>query len=421
MRKKLACYWMLACLLTMQAMGIAVEEHTPSLAGPDAVDNQMASDQAVERGLYESELLKPYFDWQAQVKEDHGFSFGADYSTVSLYGTDSLPDSADNASGGIARFYGSWAILGRGTDNTGTLTYKVEHRHRYGSTPPSAFGMGNVGTVGMFEPPFSNQGWRLTNLYWNQQRNNGQIILLGGFLDATDFVDVFGLASPWLHFMNFAFSTGSASISLPNDAALGMAGGFWISDQVYILAGLEDTNSDPTDAGDGFDTFFSDHEYFKHLEFGWTTASDRVYFDNLHVTLWQADERTVAATPDGWGVVGSYTRYIDNTYMPFLRAGYAEDGGSFLQNSVSAGLGYQPQTGQGAGRDLLGAGVNWGQPNETVFGPNLKDQYTAELFYRLQLTKEIAVTPDIQWIIDPALNTNDDSIVVAGLRARAAF
>jgi porin len=188
-----------------------------------------------------------------------------------------------------------------------------------------------------------------------------------------------------------------------------------------VLVGMEDTNSDPTDAGDGFDTFFSDHEYFKHLEFGQTTARDRAYSDNLHVTLWQADERKAAATPDGWGVVGSYTRYIDQTFMPFLRAGYAEDGGSFLQKSVSAGLGYRPQTPGDTSHDLLGVGLNWGQPNETVFGSNLKDQYTGELFYRLQLTREIALTPDLQWIIDPALNPAENSIVVWGLRARMAF
>jgi porin len=33
----------------------------------------------------------------------------------------------------------------------------------------------------------------------------------------------------------------------------------------------------------------------------------------------------------------------------------------------------------------------------------LDDQYTAELFYRLQLTQNLAITPDVQLIIDPAL------------------
>ena len=39
---------------------------------------------------------------------------------------------------------------------------------------------------------------------------------------------------------------------------------------------------------------------------------------------------------------------------------------------------------------------NWGEPNETSFGSGLDDQYAFELFYRLQLTKDLAVTPDVQ-------------------------
>jgi len=114
-------------------------------------------------------------------------------------------------------------------DTTGALNYKVEHRHRYSDTAPSGFSMGRLGNVGVMEPPFSNQGWRLTNLYWRQRWNKGKVAVLAGFLDSTDFVDVFALGSPWLHFMNFAFSTGAATISLPEDAALGLAAGLWLS------------------------------------------------------------------------------------------------------------------------------------------------------------------------------------------------
>jgi porin len=47
---------------------------------------------------------------------------------------------------------------------------------------------------------------------------------------------------------------------------------------------------------------------------------------------------------------------------------------------------------------LLGVGLAWGEPNEDTWGPGLPDQYTAELFYRWQISKAIAVTPDLQYI-----------------------
>jgi porin len=48
----------------------------------------------------------------------------------------------------------------------------------------------------------------------------------------------------------------------------------------------------------------------------------------------------------------------------------------------------------------------------------LDDQFTAEVFYRFMLSKHFAVTPSLQYIEDPALNPDDDSIWIAGMRAR---
>jgi porin len=87
-----------------------------------------------------------------------------------------------------------------------------------------------------------------------------------------------------------------------------------------------------------------------------------------------------------------------------------------LQKSISLGVGYQPNP--GAGHDLIGLGLNWGEPNEDSFGPGLDDQYTAELFYRVNLGKHLAVTPDVQAIFNPALNPEKDVIGIFGLRAR---
>ena len=103
--------------------------------------------------------------------------------------------------------------------------------------------------------------------------------------------------------------------------------------------------------------------------------------------------------------------------MPFLRLGYSKDGGALWERSVGAGLGYY----MAGRRDLLGLGVNWGRPSESSFGPGLDDQYTTELFYRLQFSPNFALTPDVQWIIDPANNPDKDQIWVLGLRARLAL
>ena len=69
----------------------------------------------------------------------------------------------------------------------------------------------------------------------------------------------------------------------------------------------------------------------------------------------------------------------------------------------------------------MGVAYNWGEPNESSFGSGLRDQHTLEFFYRIQLWKEIAITPDIQYIRNPALDPEQNALWVFGLRTRIAF
>jgi porin len=113
----------------------------------------------------------------------------------------------------------------------------------------------------------------------------------------------------------------------------------------------------------------------------------------------------------------SASLFVRDRWLPFLRAGWAKDGGSLLDRSVSAGIGYQAV----AGRDLLGVAVNWGRPNQDTFGSGLDSQWTFELFYRWQILRELALTPNLQLLIDPALNPGESGIWVFGLRLRYAL
>jgi porin len=44
-----------------------------------------------------------------------------------------------------------------------------------------------------------------------------------------------------------------------------------------------------------------------------------------------------------------------------------------------------------------------------------------ELFWRWQLARQLAVTPDLQLLINPANNPDEDAIWVFGLRGRFAL
>ena len=413
----------LRTLVLLPALGssFALAENTPVFGGPDSVERVIEVDRTPRGGQFETDILAPLEAWQSRMEDEHGFSVGADYSAVTVSASDTLEDADDSASSGMVRFYGRWNLTGDGAASSGGLVYKFEHRHAYGDNAPSDFFLGNIGYAGLTEPPFSDQEFRTTNLYWRQSLNSGRTTLLGGFLDATDFVDVYGLASPWLHFMNLAFSTGSAAIDLPNDASVGFAAGHLFDNNVYVIGSLVDRNGDPTDITDGFDTFFSDKEYFSSIEIGFTSAHSRIALDNVHLTLWHVDKRDELGAPSGWGANFSWSKYYDNRFMPFIRAGYTDDSGSLLEKSVSVGMGFQPDSSTAVPGNLLGVALNWGEVNELSFGPGLDDQYTFEVFYRWQLTQKVALTADYQFLRDPALNPDEDSIHVLSFRGRFAL
>tara|TARA_R110000850_G_scaffold64247_2_gene144424 strand:- start:1064 stop:2302 length:1239 start_codon:yes stop_codon:yes gene_type:complete len=403
-------------LFLLSGLVTPVRSQNTVASGPDSVDSLLEDGRRRHQSHLDKNLLETWDERKAAFAEQTGISWGSDYS-FQTFGASGVPAGAQGAaSSGMFRFYGKWEVLKPGEPSSGTLNWKLEHRHRYASTPASGFSL-NSGNVGVIGPPFSDQQLRVTNLYWRQGIGD-RVVAYVGFLDVTDFVDAWALASPWTGYTNLAFSTGAASMALPNDASLGAMLSGWLSDNVYLTGSIADMNSNPRDPFEGFNTFFNRNEYFKSLELGWTTAKDRFFADNVHLTLWHVDAVAATGTLDGWGVNFSAAHWVDDTWMPFVRAGWAEDGGSLLETSINAGVAMP------AGKDsddLFGAGVHWGRPNATTFGPGLGDQTSIELFYRAQVTQNFRLTPSLQLLFDPALNPAQDLVPVIGVRGVMTF
>jgi len=385
-------------------------DDVPAFGGPSSTGQTLKDDDADKttwlRAPSIDKALESWFAYKTRLKKKHGLAIGGDYTGYFLGVNESLGDKS--AASGMARLFGNWALTGDGEKSSGSIVFKVEHRHRYTDIPANALGF-EAGANTLQAAPFGNQGLLLTNLYWQQRNKGGKLNFVAGVVDATDYLNIYGLINPWTHFTNFEFSTGT-TIAVPNQG-LGAAFGAALSTNVYVVAGLTDANADPSRPHKFFDSF-SDGEFFTHVELGWYSSYERRYFDNVHVTAWHQDERDGAGVPDSWGVSFSATKFIDDKIMPFLRAGYSDGGAAIMKTSVTAGVGfYNPKN-----SDLLAIGLGWAEP----FG-GLRDQYTVEIFYRLQIAESLALTPDVQLVIDPSLNPNEDLLFFFGFRLRLTF
>jgi len=393
----------------------ASEPKADALIGPNAVDKLMKEDAKPKPFLFDLDGFSPLQAERDAFFERTGLRFGADYNTLYFVATDSLGD--DTSGSGVLRLFVKWDLVGRRTKDTGSLVVKGGNRHSYTDIPPSSFAP-ELGWAGALNLSHSDQGWRTTNLYWRQLLFGGRFISYIGFIDVTDYTDVYPLTSYYTTFSNLVFGTGSGTVGGLPDGALGTMAGFWLTDDFYAVGGLADAESDPPDVFNGFETFFDDFHTFKSFEVGWSPTKETFWANNIHVMFYQIDEVDTVGTSDGWGVSVSGAAQIGDAWQVFLRGGWGDDGGSPLEGSISTGFGYQ----RIPGGDLFALGLNWGRPNSDTYGVgDLDDQFTSEIFYRCQVTRNLQLTPSVQLLGNPALNPDTDMIAVFGIRSRLAF
>jgi porin len=382
-------------------------KRSPKFGGPSSVPGTVRRDKRVKP------LLATYFDFKERLEKDRGLEYGIDYLPIYQGASESLAER--HAADGVVRLYARWEAVNRGTKDNGALVGKLEYRHRLGTDiSPQELGP-EIGYAGLTTVPFGDIDWTLPNLYWEQHLAENRVSFVAGIVAVTDYVDTYALNDSWTQFFNQAFAT-NPTIPAPGQG-LGAAVRGSIGRHLYLVAGIADSNGDPTDPGDSWNSFFDTGEYFTHLEFGWFSSYERRFTDNVHVTLWHADDLEQAQVSGGQGLAFSWNRLLRKKWVPFVRAGYADGGGALWERSLSAGLGYFPR----GARDLLGVGLNWGRPSEDTLGSGLDDQYTLEVFYRWRPLRLLTISPDLQLLFDPALNPDEDLIAVLGVRVRLAL
>jgi len=361
---------------------------------------------------YETQLTAPDATGNL-LKKQHPplqgrLTISGDYNALGYLSFGSHTNDETSAANTL-RIYGEWSFK----QLQGKLVFKTEYRDSFGMTAPTDFGF-SLGYVGMPHSTFSDQQTRLTTLYWKQYLQEGNALLLVGYLDVTEYVDIYLTASPWESFSNLVFATGSGTIGGLPDGSLGAMIGGWVNDHWYASIGATDANADAHDPLKGFDTLLNKGEFFSSLEVGYVPRKEALFFDNTHITLWHMDAH--GQTPKGWGVSASWTQTLDKQTFAFVRGGWSDGGGALLKRSVSIGGAYLT-----AEKNVIGFGLNAGDPNDESFPGATRTQYTTELFYRWQVNTHLQITPSLQYFYHPALDTTINDTLLLGLRLRATF
>lgn len=386
---------------TLNSIGAGGPASAQDLGGPSSVQAELDTGDGLTdpqlRSDFPRNIAPSWFAWKDDLASK-GLRFNLDYLALGQTSNSNL--GTGEAASGIARFYGNWQATERGS-----LTFKFEHRHAYTDVAPQFLGL-DGGALAITGTAFNDNGSMLTNLFWTQRAKDESWTLQFGQIDVTDFLDLYGAVSPYTAFQNLAFNT-NPTINTPNPG-LGIAGGIKLGSNMYAVGSIADANADPTSPD--FDVF-SHGNLFKSLEVGYTSGFDRIYLDNVHLTLWHADAADNGSRAEDYGAAFSAAWLVDNQWMPFFRAGVSKGTAALYNRSVSTGVAYY-----GRNTDGAGLGLNWAEA-DGVPG----SQATAEAFYRFSISPNLQITPSLQYIHSPLFNAGQSSIVLLGLRARVVF
>jgi porin len=394
-------------------------KNTDDMGGPKSVGAQLEVDNQ-EKAFYfriPIRYMKPWYDLKANLNKNLGLQLGINYTTLFLSASAGIDSSSrKTASSGILDIQLGWNLVGRESGkNKGTLFLKINSRHAYGDiTPPMFHGIFESGYYGLPGVGYNDYTIRVLELNWQQNLFDDKVNFVVGKVDPTNYFNFHGLIVPWQHYMGYGASV-SGTVNWP-DPGTGIIASYKFTDSIYLMGGLTDVRGDIYESGKWlyFGENFFEGNFFKAVEVGYVPSMPERYFRKISITYWNTDPYTSAGGSEisrGEGIAFSAHWFFQERYIPYVRFAFSNGNGenAFYKKDVQIGHGLRFRT-----HDILGIGLSWAETNI----PDAKSQYTAEVFYRFNLTAHLEITPDFQYIINPTLNGNESSLFYWGIRGR---
>lgn len=347
---------------------------------------------------------KTWADW---LDDATGLRLG--FAFTALYQHAFASQGFRDAAGFDIDLYGKWRLLGakEGTNN-GYLNFYGEYRDELFAPVPARLGP-EVGSAWNTSDGFNSQSPALTQFYWEQHLFDDAFVANVGKIKADNYYSTNRASNDNLLFLNRAFSSNPA-MKYPG-AGLGLNLKFQ-TDLWYVTGGFQDAQGKKTTSG--FDTF-GDGDYFYAGEFGLTPTIEGLGKGNYRFTYWYSDDVEATGTPASQGFSLSCDQEISpDTWGVFMRYGYSDGWSSGIEQLVGGGV--VARVIPCRADDLVGIGLSWGEP-----ASGARDQWTSELFYRVQLGTREQLTLGMQFITDPSNFPDQDHVEIFEARFRIAF
>ena len=398
-------------------------QNDDAMGGPESIGVQLMRDDQDQGYRIPIRVFKGWYDNKARVYDDTGIQFNLNYTTTTLWSGEQAANGDDFAAGGWATGILSWKALETDSGAVGRLNVNVQSRHKFTDIAPMFLGF-QTGTNSLTATGYKEFSPRFAELNWSQSLLDNRVHLTIGKVDMPNYFTFHGLLVPFTDFLSYGFSVNS-TVNWPDQGA-GLVGSVRPTENLYIMAGVSDSQGDRFDRGDILccgDNFF-DGRVFTAVEVGFVPSFAERLLKKISLTYWHNDEYAINGDPasispegEGWAFTAHW--YFNDRIMPFIKYGKndGEQGGqgfnTISEEAFTVGTGFKL-----FGHDVLGVGLDWSKP---AFDPGLPTQTIAEIYYRMMLTEHLAISPDFQYVWNPALNQDLASTYYFQLRIRLTF
>lgn len=405
----------------------AEEEYPDLLDGTLSGKGDQEDADRLRRGFLRfPTLFDPWFAAKQGWRKEYGLAIGGSYGILWQNYSQSLIGE-DNAVGGKFTFNLGYELYNRRQPDALWFELVVEDRRPVGTELPPLLGGVAAGSLSLTTATWGQFDIGITQAYLRQNLFGNRFQYAVGKIFAPNFVHAYPFFDDNRQYFNQGFAT---LLPVPLRGFGGVAAYYPVEgSRFYMQSGMYTLNSD--DTGFTADDFFTKAEHFYHVDLGFSglarspvplQARGPMDADNFHISGWYRNAQE-DGTPEAVGLALNANYMVGGDYMVFGRAGW--NNGSLWKGFAATGFGWRPRAAPG---DLFGLGLAWARPTNPPRLPiqvpgldTLRDQYTWEAFYRFMLTPNLALTPDLQLVVDPSLNPAEDLLWVLGFRARVSF
>lgn len=263
----------------------------------------------------------------------------------------------------------------------------------------------DLGTLWSPNDSTSGSYTKVNQLWWGQRLAEGRLGFIAGKIDPGAYINQNRFAgSGNTQFFGQPFATNPAR-SFP-DNGLGLIVRVEPADWVYAHGVVSDSDA------------VSTHSPFTSVRGRWFYGGElglKSTFPGLGQGIYRLmvySRNGVGADEVGWAL--SADQNLTDEFGVFLRYGGNDSGINAIEHIVSAGLSWLKPFGRS--NDQAGVGVSWTRPSDSA----LRDEYSTEVYYRVQLTEGFELSASAQLIVDPS-GSDKDAAGVFGIRARLLY